>query len=347
MRRLSVAAWMISAGCFADAPPLMGGSESSTTTDATDTTNATTAATEGPSGDAGTLDAGTSESAADTSGPSMCSAEEECVALPDDWMGPFARAQVVPGETAPDCVGPYDQPYGVPLHEGLVAGELDCDCSCETISSDVPCLADLAKYETDTMCSDPLSSAGQNQMPNVCTPISSVLVTSVGYELVAGTEPMPPVCGAERGTPSAQPSTWQSDVALCGLNEPASACTDGACVPLAPAMFDNVCILRAGEHECPGDFADEHLVHVDAVDQRSCDDCECDAVTGDCTPVVYVATDLGCDDYDDGTEGCADTSVMGALATFWLPTDAPACEPSQVVSGAVVGTGPHTMCCRG
>jgi hypothetical protein len=108
-----------------------------------------------------------------------------------------------------------------------------------------------------------------------------------------------------------------------------------------------VCILRAGVVQCPGDFADEQVVFVDADDQRECDDCSCDAVAANCEPIVYRATDFNCDDLDAGQPGCVDTSAPLVLATTWEPTAPAACDPVQSVGGEVVGVGPHTLCCRG
>ena len=45
-------------------------------------------------------------------------------------MGPFVLAFVSSGDEPPACVAPYTAPHGVPLHVGLVPGELDCDCQC-------------------------------------------------------------------------------------------------------------------------------------------------------------------------------------------------------------------------
>ena len=341
MRRALLALSVVSVGCFSEAPPLAADSGSSGTT-----------AGESPTTGETTHDVTSMSPSADTgdttsAGPGSCGAQEQCVAASEDWMGPFALALVGPDAEPPACVAPFDTLYGVPLHEGIVEGVLNCGCSCSTPSEDVPCLASLFKYESDTTCSVTFSSMGINQLPGACTITGSNLVHSVGYVEADGNDPQPPNCTSGQDDVERKDSTWERDVVLCGLADAAQPCADGLCVPARPESFDAVCILRAGDHDCPGDFSDAHAVHVDLDDQRTCDGCSCNAVAGDCSPIVYTSTDNGCDDLDDGTPACADTSPVVIVATTWQPASAPACEPVQAVNGEVVGMGTHTLCCRG
>jgi len=341
MRRALLALSVVSVGCFSEAPPLAADSGTSGST-----------AGESPITDETTHDVTSMSASVDSgdttsAGAGDCGAQEQCVAASEDWMGPFALALVVPDAEPPPCAAPYDTPYGVPLHEGLVEGALDCGCSCNTPQEDAACLATLYKYESDTTCGVTYSSMGINIMPGTCTITGSDLVHSVGYVEADGNDPQAPKCASEQGNVERQDSSWERDVVLCGLADAAQPCADGVCVPARPEPFEAVCILRAGDHDCPGDFSDEHVVHVEFDDQRTCDGCSCNAVAGDCSPIVYASTDNGCDDLDGGTPACADTSHVETVATTWQPASAPACEPVQAVTGEVAEVGTHTLCCRG
>jgi hypothetical protein len=346
------AAWsvlgLVCVACFADSPPETDATDagatmsvSSSTTSASESTDAEDS-TRGETTLPMTGDTSVSTDDSSSTGPSTCAGDSICVEPPRDWMGPFAVAFASAGDGVPVCAAPYDQDHGVPLHEGLP--DLDCGCECNSSGTPAdPCVAELRKYQTDTTCEGATSSTGAGALPGQCTVTGGV--NSVTYALTSE-PPTAPTCEPMPVDPGAIETQWPVDVVLCRLAEAPTTCEAGVCLPPASDPFQALCVLHAGEVACPDAFTEEHLLYVDADDQRTCDSCGCDPTAGDCTPVIYRATDENCDDIDAGETECVDTSAEDIVATTWLATEMPGCYPTQVVSGDVFGVAPHTLCCQ-
>lgn len=340
---------IVCVGCFADAPPDTDATDAGATTmgmsSGTTGASTSTSAEDSTGGETNlpmTGDTSASTNEPTSTGPATCTGDSVCVEAPGDWMGPFAAAFVAAGDAVPACASPYEQDHGVPLHEGLP--DLDCGCECNSLGTPAdPCVAELRKYQTDMTCDGATSSTGGGQVPGQCTITGGV--NSVAYVLTSE-PPTAPTCTPMPIDPGAIESQWPVDVVLCGLAEAPTNCETGVCLPPTSDPFQALCVLRAGEVACPDEFDEEHLLFVDADDQRSCDSCECDPTAGDCTPVIYRATDELCDELDAGETECVDTSAEDILATTWLATEMPGCNPTQVVSGEVSGVAPHTLCCQ-
>ncbi len=201
-----------------------------------------------------------------------CQVDYQCVpSPPPGWDGiGWLTSQSV--ESCPD-----EMPMGQVLYDPaeLNAPPATCSCSCGSPSG-VQCQSTLSCYN-DPQCSQTLVLQAQvttscQQMPPFPPPAGC---TASALSATGGSCPPGPV------SETVPTLTWPSDTSAC-LRESAGVCDGGeACIPRLPSGAVGPCILREGDHACPGGYSDK-TSHVDGSynDTRGCGPCQCSPPSG-------------------------------------------------------------------
>lgn len=295
------------------------GSSGTTTATGTTTVDPTSTTTVDPTTTTGTDSTGTTEGT-ETTAVDPCGDTQRCVPeVPEEWDGPL-----VLGPQA-DCPAEYPT-AGPDLFDGLDPDTHSCNCVCGV--STVECQLHLEnsgeQFIPDGTCNSP---------PEEDECISA---DAVG------------ICTEQLIEQPAEPS-WNTSVTACGGATPGNICgDDGSC-------FDNsagpICIQRAGEHECPGDFTERTLLFDGYEDTRSCTACNCNATGQACEARIEVCS-VGLYEVDlQSGEGCEQLSTGDGDGVDLLSSSITAvgqCNPSAgagTLSGDITEGGQVTVCC--
>ncbi|HWB81436.1 MAG TPA: hypothetical protein VG755_41020 [Nannocystaceae bacterium] len=324
----------------------------------TPTTSSTSAATSadttgadvGTTGDDGSDDGDSASTGTDDGstgstddGPLACTGT--CVSAPVGWNGPVVLR--IDEHDSPSCADPaYDQ-LAVEGYGDVIAPEAQCGCDC-TVGEEVECAATLTSF-TSNSC---FAVEESWDLHTGCNVIGSPAgYFEIDYDASGGAcDPSPTV---EIG-----PFDVTDYRAACSTTAMAEGVCDGdaTCVP-APADAARLCWWSDGDVPCPDMLAGtrEVIYTDDAIDDRGCDECSCNPVSGSCEESVayLVATSPACQLNPGGfsaiVEGdCSSSGVVQSLL-LGAPVAATTCTAAgrPAANGSVEPQGPITVCCAG
>jgi hypothetical protein len=297
-----------------------------------------------------------------------CAPVGECV--------PEAQGFRIGLSVAAGAACPASHPRGTALHQGLRshAGEACAGCAC---TGKIRCQARLGHF------SDPACTTLDGQGPiidnescqsthwngsAVTYQFSSLPVTQGGTDYLHAVPRCEPVAGM---APTKPPATWDHAAMFCQAAAHGEGCAAGqVCVPKGSGKR---CALAAGDLSCSSGYAVEGAgpPWFTGLDDsgRGCSPASCGCAPpgvgdGDCNPTyarffIYSSADSTCSQSPQANTLAANGAVQCFPTTTgpynlaslrWAGGRAPnppsACAPSNVVAGAAVGVGPHTLCCR-
>lgn len=176
------------------------------------------------------------------------------------------------------------------------------------------------------------------------------------YVDVAQARPFMGSCTPTGGVPSGGSPTWQGGIKACRVLSGLGGCAgQQACVPKPGGLYEpRICIGRAGDQPCPGNFTQKTVAYGDYQDNRNCTTCTCGSGTGGtCTLGVTLYSDSNC--MTAVGSGNSNTCVMltGNPAIQGRKTSvvqAPSGGSCPVTgggqpTGSVTETDPTTFCC--
>ena len=319
--------------------------ESSTTTGGPRTT--------GADGSTGTT-AGDSDSGSGSSGAASCDRGFTCAETATDWTGPLAIDEGMVG--------------GVPIACGGAFGELVYEGSFNLPPADHECVCDCDVDET--VSCGPVSLQVHNN--NVCFGIPSIDV-----ELDEGCDDIPNIAAAgtfvwaevdilgegcdpdTSGTFFDEPA-FEDAMIACSPGERTNAgCEDDElCLPIPVPPFETtLCLLREGDHECPGgtDYTERTLYYDGIEDSRDCNACTCSLSGAGCdlNQMFFFGTS-NCSGSPNGSlstaEDCNDpaATVVSSVQSSGAVADAGSCAPGANTGdeiGGIMPSAPTTVCC--
>jgi hypothetical protein len=263
------------------------------------------------------------------------------------WSGPAATAA---GSSVPACPAAYPV-VAFDAGTSLSAAPAVCDCQCGTQSGTCGTTVGVDVFFDETCegtpdevvnnwatstCQDASSAKLRLPVPNTsCTPTGTV----------AETVPMARFDNVVRGCE--------------GATLGASCEGDGVCMPAPPGAFDELCVYRSGEHECPTGYPVGSLVHEGFSDDRGCPGtCSCSASGGDCSLTVTTYNGPGGGALCGNTVGYETATTTGdqcvssgnRIVRFGNPTfveGSGSCQGADPApAGSAVAQDPITICCR-
>jgi hypothetical protein len=291
-----------------------------------------------------------------------CEGDFLCLPAVDaGWTG-YVRWNEATGAIKPDaCSGNYPHQVGALLYSGLSADEALCQgCTLANTKVVAPqCgAARLELYDAEKCESGSAQVLDSLALGPTCTNVTSLWKsTDHDASVVEGALEVPAKCQF-KATPneSVNPVQWETTSRLCAGTDAAGVCETGfQCTARPDDNGDELCIFRAGDHECPSSGPTQrHLLYTGATDSRACSPCVAGMTqeSSTCTTEFYWET-WDC----DGTEKEA------------LPDESQTCRPydrgikygySAIVTGATSGkckvsggesqgsaseSGPQTLCC--
>jgi hypothetical protein len=280
-----------------------------------------------------------------------CGAHVCVPAAPGLWSGPLLLFE---GAKAwlPECNG---EAASVLFDAGTVPldDELRCyGCGCGELM-DGDCTLPYTLY-TDSSCKN---SIGSGILTETCASPAwagyftfDVLQTGGGCLPSGGEE-------SSRAGPR-----WDNVARGCGLSDAQSrGCGDGSiCMPEPVSPFeDQICVYRAGEHDCPSGYPNKRSYSMTLKDERECAPCSC-VPSGTCNarltaynndqcmvaPPSYTSEDVSlavpgtCRSFDAGS------SIVGRqLTSIFLPGNCSPYQPSPT-TGSIRAEDPITVCCE-
>jgi hypothetical protein len=304
----------------------------------------TTSATAGPSTSAG--DDGTTGSFACPIGTHLC-----VPVPPPGWSGPAGVIDDTPLDGEAGCADPYGVAQTIGF-DALDAPEAVCGCTCDGPSGSVGCTQLELVRDNTAGCGSPTDSWMLSTQACFASPegIANQYWQATTGGLNSG------VCRSVE-TEEIPPAVFGGRHTLCGASEiETSLCPgDDVCSPIPIAPFaGELCIWKGGDRECPPDIGYDvrRLLFEDVLyDTRECSACIC-ALEGECTGVVYLFGDDGCEgQFAAGTlvfDGACVQVASNVTEVDISGYDVEAsCNPSDSQPlGTVVGTEPLTVCCR-
>jgi hypothetical protein len=345
--------WIVSAVLAAGCGELLGiddfeyvdGPSSPTTGSSASSATSTSASSVGG---AGSMAGGAGGGAAGGSGGDACDlVTHACVAdTPVDWNGPIAVHTGPDDGTDVACSGSYGAELGE-FHVGLVPGNAICNCECGA-AQNIQCTSS-ANVCYASGCVQACFGSDGTLPPGQCTAIPSSI-----DEKAKVSDPAPTNVGscAPQSSHVLPTPTWATAVTACGGAAPSKRdCDDGdVCAPLPADPFQQTCIYRGGEHDCPeGFYTAKQLAYTDFTNTRSCSPCACGIATSQCNGnVIFAQSNCTVLLQTIPAGNCADKNLAGSYPTFARYTPAPSgsCQASGgVLSGSVTPTSPITLCC--
>lgn len=276
-----------------------------------------------------------------------CTADELCVArAAPGWSGPVAVAAAA---AAPDC--PAEFPASAfDAGSGVDAPSAQCSCQCGELSGSCPATVGFSNYSS-TDCSGTPVEVVDDLAPSTCQ-----AYTSGRFEIAAPSTSCEPLGTVVPNVPA--PSFSERVRGCSGATLGGTCDNSGICVPEPPAPFDELCVYRDGEHECPTGYVVGSLVYQNLDDTRAC------PATCNCSPVGGVC-ELGVNIYNgpSGSSMCGDLAgsrtvssdepnciaTGNRVAYFSAPTfnegsgQCSGADPSP--TGSVTAVEPITVCC--
>lgn len=275
--------------------------------------------------------------------------EYSCVPdAPDGWSGPVVK-WAGPG-SAPECPQAYES-VAYSGNTDLDPGTHTCSaCKCDEPST---CPTDIWAFFRTGGC-DPGDGTGE------VWGLGALVETNKCYSL-----PWLPVGrygqygGSNSGTqtpsggvPTTTTPTFETSVRLCSSADALATCSSGnVCAPVARGTFEDspTCIYRAGDHACPAAYPEETVYHASFSDDRDCASCTCNGSCGTRTERIYSTTDCS---GSPTTRTLLNSSQGSQCFETWvgrsvlMVTSGASFNPMGGQKlGAVVPTGPTTVCC--
>lgn len=326
------------------------GGPSSTSTNAATSADATGDGTSGSADEHGTdadastsgTDEGSSTGSTDE-GPLACTGV--CVSAPAGWNGPVVLA--TGDDDPPSCDDPAYVDLAVAGYRDVVAPEAQCDCECN-VGEEVECAATLTRFSSNSC----LAIDDSFDLAPGCNVVGAAAgYFEISYDASGGAcDPSPSM-----ELPAFDVSGY---AAACGTMAMADGVCDGeaSCVP-APAAAVPLCWWSEGDVPCPEMLeASRDVIYTeDAFDDRGCEACSCNAVSGSCEESIAYAVDnnVACQLLPPHflPISAGDCTSLGAVQSLLLgaPTPETTCTAAgtPAATGSVEPQGPVTVCCAG
>ena len=298
----------------------------------------------------------------DCAEPSCQTAGYACVgAAPAGWSGPDLFWTGTAGATAPACPTGYRSMDG---HAGPTGTNGTCACTCTATGQ--ACTA-TAAFHKDQACSDPACSSvtltATSTGPSACTPITPPSVCGNAGSFDGGVPaPTGGTCTPQVTKTPGSAEGWTSSARVCTAPADVPGGCAGAsqqCVLESPSSFGAaICVHQSGVASCPAGYPTKSLIYGDETDMRGCGPCTCSAkpTGGTCAATINVWGDQagGC------TGSVASTSALSTTCTtysganyspgyaqgnFTVTPGTCTVVTQPTPTGAVIGTGPVTVCC--
>lgn len=283
--------------------------------------------------------------------PDDCPSNFECAQDVPGWIGPVIVVSGPGADSAPAC--PTATRSEFIAKSGLVTPAAECSCSCEApdptgescgpitviVSTSGDCTTGRMlreTYESDGQC----ESVGSLTVPGGWT------VTESSYRPRSGS-----VCTPISST-NVEPAAWSLSHQACGFDEP-TTCSLGTCAP-ERTEGERLCVyVDRDEAECPAPFSDRISTAEDVNDDRSCLECTCGRVTGQCSGSVSLVN--GCDGTNsvlleggrcqEGLPGLVRSHGISEIEVMRSSVGCPAAEGSNEPQGTATPTRVRTVCC--
>ena len=274
--------------------------------------------------------------------PDACDAlgepDLECWAGADGWSGPFVAMGASSEPSAP-CPG--GSRLVASFGNGRLAAGFSCDCLC----SNVDACGSVTVYDNQGACNPGavLGTASEGE----CTGFLGSL-DSLYFDFP---EPLDD-CGTPADAFSFEEPQWLGQTHVCSWGS-STTCADGTglCLPATRPEGGQRCLIREGEHDCPGDpYTNGATVYAGYVDSRSCSACGCASSSGMptfCRALLYGSDDCSGDANEvDALQGSTCESFPGNDGgTVEVVTIDDCAVQGGTPSGTVTPTGPVTICC--
>jgi len=234
------------------------------------------------------------------------------------------------------------------LHRGLRPGECE-GCGCDVGATE--CTARLWTYADNNVCQNDIGLSDGSMLgitiTTECTadPIYYTLSPAgIRADIIAT-----PTCTPTGSAVPAAPE-WMETTKFCAATQVGAGCATGqTCVRKAAAPADQ-CVLASDAGACDG-FASTEEWFTGADDQRTCGQCFCSGVGGDCNGmVVEIGSDYTCGPFDnnlaDNTRICWNQAPYSPNARLIGTATPPiGCTSDASPSGTITPTGGSTLCC--
>ena len=284
---------------------------------------------------------------ADTTDGSSCGGV--CVSeVPETWQGPVVVWEDSIEASIPGCVGAYGTKAG-DFFSGIDPGTADCSCTCSEAqgiecTTPVQLCYNSGGAQCYSLCVDP-PKISPGACTNVTTSSSNV---SVGNPAPTKLGTCTPSENHTLDTPK-----WETAVRTCGgaTTDPVGCDQGEVCAPTVVAPFERLCIVSAGDVECPpGSFTEKSVVFDDFQDNRSCSECSCGTAESQCNGVVDFVNSTGggsCNILVASVSAGGCGSHGSAPQAIYSPNPEGTCPPQGgELSGEVTPTGAATLCCQ-
>lgn len=293
----------------------------------------------------------------------------ECVERPPTgWSGPVALYNDLSNLPVPSCPSLFTATPVFEGHAALDTESADCSvCSCSV--SGVTCSAPTSEqFHSGSSCSGTCGWSPQGESgfkPGVCAgmtfPNAAQCAAPTSVDLGTSTPSGAASCTPSTQTPTISPVAWADKVRACHAPTSDKGCGGGSvCAPKVSHPFESsLCIVRIGEGDvsCPeGSYSQKHVFYRDAVDNRSCSDCQCGSATNvrcEGELKTYAST-TGCANEDGsiplGTCGdfppaFAEGDGYAKWFRFIAQPKATCPASGGQPTGTVTPTKPQTICC--
>jgi hypothetical protein len=275
-----------------------------------------------------------------------------CIRRPgEEWQGPLVLYIGVEA-SAPSC--PNSSEPVADKSTGLVTPAAICNtsCTCSNPQGGTCGDATISVYEQngcggaatlylqmeDELCHD------QELSGPIGTRYRSNIVTATGSCTPFGAQPV---------IADAMFTQWGR---ACDVGTGGTCAGEGVCAESAGPQFprDIFCFGREGDHDCPVDLPDKHLLADTVTDNRVCSPCGCDPAEGrTCDGQIHIFESPGCggqkSEFNLDGECESPQTLLPSSYRFELnnPQDGDCPPTGGEVTGAVVTSGDYTVCCSG
>jgi hypothetical protein len=262
--------------------------------------------------------------------------------VPPTWLGPFRESSTPSNGSL------------LSLFSDANARAASCNCECGAVQ-DVQC-GDLSIhiYEDDS-CTDYSHTTDEPQPSSgapPCIPGSSQGSIQVDSSSQFCSESVCPACSPTQEL-SLPPITF-SATRYYSPPETAHCIGSGEC--FLQSSEDRICILQTGEQDCPAGYPHREIRYEDAIDSRSCSECQCSPPQGiSCSATVSIHSTSTCGPQSELTSAVLEPSESSMC--LGIPDGAHYSFSSSLVSagscaplggqplGNVAASSPFTVCC--
>lgn len=271
--------------------------------------------------------------------PNPCGSSTEVVGPPDDWEGPISVAIESDSEDLPVCVNDDAIRLG---NGALTFDPAACGCECGDVNK-ASCSISVGFWPSFSTSCNGNPSQTQTLQNGVCSPTAGD-VSGNNIEW-SPTTPAPGACEPQAQAPVLPEPSWGEVAAGC------SAITfsggDGATCADPPQGWQNICIVRPGDHACPSGYPEKLTFYKGLADTRDCnDDCTCDESSVTCSGTVALHNTNNCIGGIFQGVGPNQCSFASATRLQYVATTTGSCTPMPATpNGTVTPDEPHTVCC--